>query len=83
MKEKIKIIILLLVLFGIGTGFMIFWYLPHREDIKKCKIFCEYRPDNSYWIFKPVDELGGRIGGSEFGKLFSSQKECIDFCLNY
>lgn len=81
MKKKIIILVIILVVIGAGIG--IWKYKAYKNETKTCKIVCRYRVDktNPYWIFQPRDDRGEVIGMPMANYKFSTQKECIGFCL--
>jgi len=76
MKENVKkyLLPIVLILISIGLGIMVFWYLPHREDVKNCKIRCRYIVSKEFWEY-PVRSWG------QTSIAFPTQDQCIDYCL--
>jgi len=76
MKKIIEVIFLIII--GLILIIAGNWYYQHKKAINICKDKCYYRSYENSVLMRGI----GWYYREEFNKVFETQEQCIDYCLN-
>lgn len=78
-KNKIIILVVILILIGIGIGA---WQYQHQKAVNLCKKQCRYGATTVSAGLRETKTIEGWLYGYRWEeRVFSTQEQCIDYCL--